>query len=238
MTFFRSLKNEIMLLRGLTYYRVFVKPKSENEIVERFHRLYYDYRIFGGTWVKTFWCGVPTEKCPLDLWIYQEIIWEQKPDVIVECGTKYGGSALFMASILDLLHNGNVVTIDIDNKPERPKHERIVYLHGSSTSMQIVRSVESLIREDNKVMVILDSDHTKGHVIEEMRNYSKLVTKGSYLIVEDTNLNGHPVTPNFGPGPMEAVEEFLRENTDFIVDEDKGRKFLLTFNPKGYLRKI
>ena len=86
-------------------------------------------------------------------------------------------------------------------------------------------------------MVILDSDHGKDHVLNELRTYSPFVTKGSYLIVEDTNINGHPVLHDFGPGPMEAVEDFLKENQNFTVDKSK-EKFYLTFNPKGYLRKI
>lgn len=86
-------------------------------------------------------------------------------------------------------------------------------------------------------MVILDSDHSKVHVLNELRIYSKLVTKGNYLIVEDTCINGHPVCQGFGPGPMEAVEEFLKENQDFVVDRTR-EKFYLTFNPKGGLRRI
>jgi len=85
-------------------------------------------------------------------------------------------------------------------------------------------------------MVILDSDHSKGHVLSELKIYSKFVTKGSYIIVEDTNINNHPVFPDFGPGPMEAVEEFLKENKDFSVDRSR-EKFYLTFNPKGFLQK-
>jgi cephalosporin hydroxylase len=100
----------------------------------------------------------------------------------------------------------------------------------------IVGHVSDLVGEDDSVLVILDSDHTKDHVLAEMRAYGPLVTKGSYMIVEDTNINGHPVLPDFGPGPWEAVEEFLQGNDQFTVDRSR-EKLLMTFNPMGYLRR-
>lgn len=225
------LRNEVVTLRKLIY------SKLEKSIVDQFHELYYDSRVFGKTWGNTFWLGIPTLKCPLDLWIYQEIIFEVKPDVIIECGTAAGGSALFLASMCDLVGNGRVITIDIEDIKGRPEHKRIKYLLGSSTSKEIVEKVKNLIKDEIKVMVILDSDHHEEHVLNELRIYSNFVTKGSYLIVEDTNINGHPVAPDFGPGPMEAVKKFLRENKSFVIDETK-EKFYLTFNPKGYLKRI
>jgi len=209
---------------------------DEERIIESFHKLYYDWKMFGKTWGDTYWLGVRTQKCPLDLWIYQEIIFDVKPDVTIESGTACGGSALFLASICDLVNNGEVITIDIV-KDLRPSHPRIKQLLGSSTSEETVQAVKSLINGKGAVLVILDSDHHKEHVLSELRIYSTFVTKGSYIIVEDTNINGHPVLPEFGPGPMEAVEEFLKENDDFVVDKTR-EKLLLTMNPKGYLRKI
>ena len=232
----QSLKNEMRILRNLIHH-IYIRPKQEKSIVSPFHKLYYDTHVFGKTWGNTFWLGIPTQKCPLDLWIYQEIIFEVRPDVIIECGTAKGGGALFLASMSDFVDNGRVVTIDIEDREGRPKHKRIKYLLGSSTSKEIVEKVRNLIKDGDKVMVILDSDHHKEHVLNELKIYSKFITKGSYLIVEDTNINGHPVAPDFGPGPMEAVEEFLRENKNFVVDKNK-EKFYLTFNPKGYLQKI
>lgn len=233
----RILKREINNLRYLIYHRVYINPKLEKNIVDQFHKLYHDSHILNKTWGNTFWLGIPTQKCPLDLWIYQEIIFDEKPDVIIECGTKYGGSALFLASMCDLINNGEIITIDIEDKKGKPQHKRIKYLLGSSTSEEIVGRVRKLISGKNKIMVILDSDHHKEHVLNELRIYSKFVNKESYIIAEDTNLNGYPILPNFGPGPMEAVEEFLKENKNFIID--KGReKFYLTFNPKGYLKRV
>jgi len=202
-------------------------------IVAQFHQFYYDSLV----WEKTSWLGVPIKKCPLDLMIYQEIIFESKPDTIIECGTASGGSALFLASICDLHGNGKIITIDIDDVKGRPKHKRINYVIGSSTSKETVGCIEKFIDDKDKVMVILDSDHRKNHVIKELRIYSRYVSKGYYLIVEDSNINGHPVLKVFGPGPMEAIDEFLVENANFVVDTSR-EKFYLTFNPKGYLKRI
>jgi cephalosporin hydroxylase len=209
---------------------------DQKRIIESFHKLYYEGYESGKTWANTYWLGVRTLKCPLDLWIYQEMIFDIKPDVIIESGTAFGGSALFLASICDLVNNGEVITIDMA-KDLRPSHPRIRQLLGSSTADEVVQAVRSLINGKGAVLVVLDSDHHKEHVLSELRIYSTFVTKGSYIIVEDTNINGHPVRPEFGPGPMEAVDEFLKENDDFVVDKTR-EKLLLTMHPKGYLRKI
>lgn len=176
-------------------------------------------------------------KLPTDLWIYQEILYDIRPDLIIETGTMYGGSALFLATICDTIKKGSIVSIDINRKDSFPNHERIKYITGSSTDEKIVNQVKNMIKTNDKVMVILDSDHTKNHVLNEMEMYSGLVSKDSYLIVEDTAINGHPVEPNFGDGPMEAVNEFLKTHDEFKIDNDK-EKFLLTMNPNGYLKKI
>jgi cephalosporin hydroxylase len=189
------------------------------------------------TWRTTFWLGVQTAKCPLDLWIFQEIVTETRPDLIIETGTHLGGSALFLASICDILSNGEIVTIDIDSMPGRPEHPRIAYIHGSSTDPEVVAEVGHRASEAQRVMVILDSDHSEGHVFDELTQLGPLVTPGCYLIVEDTIVNGNPVLPDFGPGPAEAVDRYLfSQPSIFVVDRDR-EKFHLTFNPGGYLRR-
>lgn len=208
--------------------------QPESDIVDEFHKLYYESP---NTWRNTFWLGIPAQKCPLDLWIYQEIIFKVKPDCIIECGTYAGGSALFLASVCDLVKRGTIITIDVEAREGRPKHKRIKYLLGSSTSTEIVDKVSASIKNKHSVMVILDSDHSKDHVLNELRIYSEFVTRGSYLIVEDTNINGHPVLPEFGPGPMEAVREFLSENKDYVLDRSQA-KFYMSFNPDGWLRRV
>lgn len=214
-----------------------VEDTGREQLIDAFHGLYYDSAESGGTWKDTYWLGVPTEKCPLDLWIYQEILHEVRPDVIVETGTRWGGSALFLASLCDVLDRGRVITMDVEVPGERPQHPRITYVLGSSTSPQIVDHVKREIGTVDRVMVSLDSDHSMDHVLAEIRIYGALVSPGSYLIVEDTNINGNPVLPGWGPGPMEAVRQFLTETDEFVVDE-RREKLLLTFNPKGYLRRV
>jgi cephalosporin hydroxylase len=207
-------------------------PADRSSLVDQFHKLYYDHRE--QTWGNTFWLGHRVLKCPLDLWSYQEILYEVRPELIIETGTYQGGSALFLASICDLLDQGKVLTIDVDRRDDRPRHPRITYLTGSSTSNAILRQVQRRARGASRVLVILDSGHAKDHVLAEMDTYAPLVTPRSYLVVEDTNLNGHPVESDHGPGPAEAVAEFLERNDAFVRDK-RREKFLLTFNPGGYL---
>ena len=228
---------EIKILRWLIYNKIYISNKSEQEVVDNFHKLYYNSVLFGKTWGDTNWLGTPNQKCPLDLWIYQEIIYDIKPDLIIECGTADGGSALYMATLCDIMKKGKIVTIDIKDSEIKPKHDRIKYLIGSSTSKEIVKQVKSMINKGDKVLVILDSDHRRDHVFDELNIYNKLVSKESYMIVEDTNLNGYPIVPDFVPGPMEALNDFLEKNDDFIIDKSK-EKFYLTFNPRGFLKKI
>jgi len=179
---------------------------------------------------------VRTDKCPLDLWIYQEMLHELRPELIVETGTAFGGSALYLASLCDLLGTGTVLTIDVQPQEGRPEHARIEYVLGSSVAPETLEHVRRQAAGAASVLVVLDSDHRKDHVLAELRLYAPLVTAGSYVVVEDTILNGNPVSPDFGAGPMEAAEEFLREAPDFEADR-RREKLYLTFNPKGYLRR-
>jgi cephalosporin hydroxylase len=160
-----------------------------------------------------------------------------KPDVVVECGTYKGGSALYLAHVMDALGKGRVITIDIEKFPNLPQHPRITYLLGSSTAPEIVRQVKNAIKPGEKVMVLLDSDHHRDHVLNELRLYHDMVTPGSYIVVEDTDMNGHPILPKHGPGPMEAAEQFLKETPGFGIDPAR-EKLMLTFNPRGYLRRV
>jgi cephalosporin hydroxylase len=202
-----------------------------DETVRSFHELYYHKSR-----LVTSWLGVRILKCPLDLWMFQDILHRTEPDLIIETGTARGGSAYFMACMCDLLGKGRIVTVDVRDV-ERPSHPRITYLHGSSVDPAILDQVRAMIEPGERVMVALDSDHSEEHVYAELQEYPQLVTKGNYLIVEDTNVNGHPVWPDHGPGPMEALQRFLAETDDFEVDRS-CEKFLLTLNPSGYLRRI
>lgn len=212
-----------------------MKVADPNTIVDKFHELYY-YRK-AQTWNDTSWLGVPTQKCPLDLWIYQEILGDVRPRWIIETGTAAGGSALFLASICDLIGHGSVISIDIRPASPLPAHPRIRFITGNSVAPQTVELVRQTIGPDAPVLVILDSDHHCDHVREELRLYSPFVTPDSYLIVEDTNLNGHPVAPEFGPGPREASLEFLRQAPLFAPDR-RREKFLISANIGGYLLRV
>lgn len=229
-----TLSHELKTLRGALYRRIAVDKTNERALIDEFHRLYFEARAFNMTWRNTHWMGHPILKCPLDLWLYQEVLHRVRPAVVVETGTAFGASAHFLASMMDIIGTGRVITIDIEDRPDRPTHPRVTYLTGSSVAPEMVEQVRSLVGADAPVMVLLDSDHTQGHVLAELEAYSPLVSSGSYLVVEDTNLNGHPVEPAFGPGPMEALETFLAAHSTFAHDPSMD-KFLLSFNPRGFL---
>lgn len=203
--------------------------------IDLFENIYYD--SLKSTWDNSSWLGVPCKKYPTDLWVYQEIIYQNRPDIIIETGTLFGGSALYLASLLDLVGHGRVISIDVEFRDGRPNHHRITYLTGSSTSPAVISELELLIRDTGTRMVILDSDHSQAHVEEELRIYSRYVTLGQYLIVEDSAINGHPVYPRFGPGPFEAIETFLNSTDEFVIDKTK-EKFFLSANHSGNLRRI
>jgi cephalosporin hydroxylase/glycosyltransferase involved in cell wall biosynthesis len=209
---------------------------EEAEVVRRFHELYYRRWIEqGADTINLSWFGHQLLKCPLDLWIYQELLVRTRPDFIVETGTWCGGSALYFAMLLDNIGHGRVVTVDIEAKPNRPEHSRISYINGSSVDKAVVEQVRGAVGS-HRAMVVLDSDHRADHVYDEMIAYSPLVQEGDYLIVEDTNVNGHPAYPDFGPGPMEAVDRFLSESDAFAIDQ-RCERFLMTLYPRGYLRR-
>ncbi|NUO78831.1 class I SAM-dependent methyltransferase [candidate division KSB1 bacterium] len=230
-----GLKKRVFAAFRNTHQKFLEHPFVARAISNQFHKLYYHSPF--RPWLNTHWLGIPILKCPLDVWIYQEIIHETKPDVIIECGTYKGGSALFFASLFDYFKHGRVITIDIQADAQRPQHDRITYLLGSSIAPEVVARARALLQPNENIMVVLDSDHSMSHVLQEMKIYSDLVPLGGYMIVEDTNVNGHPVAPQYGPGPMEAVQAFLRENDSFVVDKAR-EKFFMSFNPNGYLKKI
>lgn len=202
-------------------------------LTNQFHKLYYDA---SETWTDLKWLGVQAQKFPGDLWVYQEIIAEQRPDWIIESGTNRGGSALFLASVCEALGHGRVISIDVQAPSSPPQHPRLEYIVGSSTSGEVLAQLQDRVGGAAGVMVLLDSDHSFGHVQRELDLYSDLVTPGSYLVVEDTNLAGHPVKSYLHAGPYEAVREFLATDSRFAIDRSR-EKFFLTFNPNGFLRR-
>jgi cephalosporin hydroxylase len=203
---------------------------TDKQTTDEFAKLWYPLQ-------EIYWQGHQTLKCPMDLFMYQEILYECRPDLIIECGTWRGGSALYLAHLCDIMQHGMVLTIDPNRYVGFPIHPRIFYFTGSDLDAGMVDQVKTFVSGFRKIMVILDSLHTKEHVLQELEIYAPMVTPRQYLIVEDSNIHGHPVRNDLPPGPFEAIEQWLPDHDEFIVDKDCER-FLLTHNPNGYLRRM
>lgn len=200
------------------------------------------------------WLGRPIIQYPQDMIAVQEIIWQIKPDLIIETGIARGGSLIFYASLLELIGDGKVLGIDLDirrhNRIEIENHplsKRIIMIEGSSVDEGIVKKVFQFARNKKRVLIILDSNHTHEHVLQEMEAYSPLVTKGSYLIVFDTIIEeiSDPSKPSpykrpWGKGnnPKTAVKTFLKRSNRFVIDAQIENKLMITVAPCGYLRCI
>lgn len=224
------------------------KPSHE-EIIRRFHGLYAGAhcqakRDAGEVdamppWTQVTWLGKQVVKCPMDLWTYQEIIWETRPELIIETGTGSSGSAYYFATLLDLLQRvaGTVLTIDTMAYPDlRQDHHRIVYLTGSSTGREVFDYICNRLQPVPRAMVVLDSDHTYGHVKKELELYWPLVAVGCYLVVEDTGWR-NPEDTAEGDWADTAVKEFLKDHPNFEADVSR-EKHLLTSNNGGWLKRI
>ncbi len=227
-----------------------IKRKKNNikMFIDEYQKLYEKSRI----WEKNTWFGIPMWKLPFDAFVIQELIVEIRPQYIIETGTGHGGSAMFYAAICELLGEGGVISIDIDGSKRNSNkwgnfqwEDRITFLHGGSTNPLTIKEIykatgwNDLERRyyGNGGLVILDSWHTKEHVLKEMELYSEFVDVDSYMIVEDTHVNGHPVPWEYGEGPHEAVDEWLKKHKNWEIDF-KCEKHLMTFNPNGYLKRI
>ena len=185
------------------------------------------------------WMGLKAIKNPLDAWIYQEIIHEVRPDVVIEIGSAAGGGTLYLAHLLDIIGSGLVVSIDNDRSTFAAEHERIVTVTGHSSAPETLASVRTFCA-DKRVLVIHDADHHRDQVLEDLLSYSPLVSVGSYFIVEDGIVDlfrPHELLGVLYDGPLAATEEFLRRNPDFEVDRERER-YLLTYNPRGFLRRV
>ena len=203
-------------------------------LVEQFHRLYY--HSHERTWQDTRFLGVNVWKTPLDLWLYQELIHDLRPDVLIEAGTKFGGSAYYFARMFDLIDHGEVVTIDVEEQPDRPEHPRITYLSGSLDRPGRLRPGRRAAGRrqaaDRARLLTPPRARARRAAALEPARAGRLLHRG----------RGHPrgrppVTTRIGRGPWAAVKDFLRETDDFEVDESM-HKFFLTFNPRGYLKRV
>lgn len=197
------------------------------------------------------WMGRPIIQYPQDMIAMQEILWELKPDLIIETGIAHGGSLIYYASILELIGKGEVLGIDIDirdhNRSEIEKHsmyKRIKMIQGSAIDESIVEQVKTHTKDKSTILVCLDSNHTHEHVLRELKLYSPFVTVGSYLVVFDTIVEDlpndmYPDKPwDVGNNPKTAVHEFLKSNRDFEINKDIDNKLLISVAPDGYLKRV
>lgn len=185
---------------------------------------------------RTTYFGVRALKSPMDAWVYQELIFETRPDVIVEIGNRSGGSTLFLAHLCDIIGKGRIIGLDLSHSavPDLVKiHSKITLIEGDAC--QCFEHVKKLISKEERVLVIEDSSHTYDNTLNVLRLYSKLIKPGDYFIVEDSICH-HGLTVGPKPGPYEAIEAFVIENSDFEIDRNREH-FFLTWNPKGYLKR-
>lgn len=194
----------------------------------------------------TSWLGVRMLQYPTDLMTYQELLYEVKPDVVIETGTYKGGLTLYLATVLDQINDhGKVVTVDLhedewletlSTKPIKSRiKDRIIFIKGNSVEQAVHDRIANLVK-GKRVVVILDSDHRMPHVLREIQMYSPYVTKNSYLVVNDTHLDGTKWVDG-GPGPMTAIREFLDDNEQFVIDQSKQR-FIISCIHSGILRRV
>jgi cephalosporin hydroxylase len=205
-----------------------------SKLIADFNNLYYVMGV--QTWGMMRWRGVSLLKPPTDMWTYQELICEIKPDLIIETGSYRGGSALFMRDILNMVHpSGRIISIDIDDKTisEKAKVPGIEFYKGSSVADETLVHVKATIKAYNceRVMVILDSDHSEPHVSKELDLYSPLVTVGSIIIIEDTS------PQNNDPGPKLAVDSWSLRQRGFRKNV-MAEKFMLTFCRDGFWERM
>lgn len=219
---------------------------TDGEVIDRFQQVLIENRAI----LKGRWLGIPTVQHPMDVWVTQEILAEVVPDVVVETGTYYGGSAALWAMILEHLNpKARVITVDIRDRSKSARklpivQERVEFVLGSSTDPDVVAKVKGRVK-GRKVLVILDSLHTEEHVLAELAAYAPLVSVGSYLIVQDTHLGDtlpfywYHAEEDRGsdPGPAPAIRKWLETNRHFEVDRSRER-YLTTNNRGGFLKRV
>jgi cephalosporin hydroxylase len=207
---------------------------------DKYHVWYYTEEI----WKQTTFLGVLSAKSVCDMWNYQEILAELKPSLVLEFGTNAGGSTLYFAELLGLISpRYRVLTVDIDHSQLADRvrqHRGIELLQADTTSSVVTERFQELRREyPGRAFCILDSDHRKEHVLSELIHIRSVTTAGDYVVVEDGNINGHPVLPEWGPGPYEALQEYyVRFPDDYRVDRSRETKFGFTFAVNGFLIRL
>jgi|TARA_B110000003_G_scaffold148864_1_gene149901 cephalosporin hydroxylase len=241
------------------------KKISNNKILNDLSSKFMDESVIPKYSYNFQWLGRPIIQYPQDIVAMQEIIWRVKPDLIIEVGIAHGGSLIFSASLLAMIDvsekidenyepkksNRKVLGVDIDirshNKiaiESHPMSNWIEMIEGSSISSDVVGQVRNIAEKYNNILVCLDSNHTHEHVLEELRAYADLTSVGSYCVVFDTMIEDVPaeVFPDrpWGPGdnPKTAVHEYLKEDSNFAIDNTIHEKLLISAAPEGYLKRI
>jgi cephalosporin hydroxylase len=244
-----------------------IKSLSQDHDVQALSRIWVR-EISRHKWAYNFhWMDRPAIQFPNDAWAMQELIWEVKPDLIIEAGIAHGGSLIYYASLLAMLDvaeavelggvmdprrtKRKVLGLDIDIRSHNrdaierhPMHPWIQMIQGSSIATEIVTQVREIAKGYKRILVSLDSNHTHEHVLAELQAYAPLVSRGSYCVVFDTLVEDMPSdqTPNrpWGQGnnPKTAVREYLKTNREFIIDKNIEHKLLITVAPDGYLKKL
>jgi cephalosporin hydroxylase len=199
------------------------------------------------------WMGRPIIAFPQDMIAMQELIWEVKPDLIIETGVAHGGSIVYYASLLELIgQEGLVIGVDIDIRKHNrdlieghPMSKRIKLIEGPSTSDEVINEVKKIAEGKRSIMVCLDSNHTHEHVLNELQLYAPLVTVGSYCVVFDTGVEDMPEDYDWGirpwgkgNNPKTAVWEYLKSHNEFQIDKNIDNKLLITVASDGYLKRI
>jgi cephalosporin hydroxylase len=196
--------------------------------IEEYHKWYYDSRI----WKSQKYKGWHIHKALPDLWNYQEIIYSENINLVIETGVCYGGSAVYFADHVDEYIGIDIVALNIG----KPLPANITLIQSDSANKELWRSLAEIRK--SKAMIILDSDHSKSHVYNEMVALEAFIQTNDILVVEDTNINGHPVLENFGAGPMEGMAQYLEENQGKYKRLNWDERFGWSFAPKGYLRRL
>ncbi|MFR0674511.1 cephalosporin hydroxylase family protein [Enterobacterales bacterium AW_CKDN230030176-1A_HGKHYDSX7] len=227
-----------------------IAEQGQSQTLKQLARDFYDESAKHKYTYHFSWMGRPIIQLPQDMIAMQELVWRIQPDLIIECGVAHGGSIIYYASLLQLLGHGEVLGIDVDIRAHNrqaieshPMAHRITLFEGSSIDLDMVERVRAHA-QGKRVMVVLDSNHTHAHVLEELRHYAPLVSVDSYCVVMDTVVEDMPADAfpdrpwGHGDNPKTAVWAFLEENRDFQIDQTVQDKLLLTVASDGYLRRV